>query len=295
MSLSKLNELIKQKNILITDGATGTNLMQMGLPNGATAEHWVLENPDAIYKLHMEFIGNGSEVILTSTFGASKLRLEQSGLEDHFISVNEKAVEIARQAIKGTDVMVAGSMGPLGHFLKPVGLVEEFDAQNFYGDQARVLSESGVDLILIETQFDIVEAAAAVRGATSASDLPVICSFSFDRGTKTMMGVSPSDFYNSLSGLGIFGLGINCGKSLDDNQNVLLDIHKISQFPIWFKPNAGLPKINKSGQTEYDVTPEKMANMVEKWVVSGAQFIGGCCGTTPLHIKAIAEAVHAIR
>ncbi len=293
MNNSELQDFINDKKIAVSDGATGTNLMQMGLTSGQTSENWVLDNPDAIYRLHSSFIENGSDIILTSTFGASKLRLEQSGLSDHFQEINRKAVEIARKASQGSNTLVAASMGPLGHMVKPIGLLEVDEAEKQYRAQAEILANSGADLIVIETQFDIQEAAAAVRGAMAASEIALICSFSYDRGTRTMMGVKPSDVGELFNKSGVFAIGINCGKSLDDNYEALLELTDATQLPIWFKPNAGLPKVNDSGHTDYEIGPEEMSAEVSKWIINGARFIGGCCGTTPAHLNSISQQIHA--
>lgn len=292
MGNNDFSSLLKQKKLLVSDGATGTNLIQRGLPSGKTAEGWVWENPEKILQLHSDFIEAGSDIILTSTFGGSMIRLEQSGLADRFYEVNSQAVTLAKEAVKNTNTMIAGSMGPLGHMLKPMGLLDEKDAEKDYQDQARVLSDSGVDILLIETQFDLTEAAIGVNAALSVSNLPVVCSFSFDRGTKTMMGVSPAKFAQAIGKSGVAALGINCGKSLDDNLNALKELADATDLPIWFKPNAGLPKLTDTGQPVYDVTPEIMASHVESWIASGAKIIGGCCGTSPAHLRSIADAVH---
>ena len=162
----------------------------------------------------------------------------------------------------------------------------------FYRDQANILVKSGVDILVVETQFDLAEASIGVSAALAAGDLPVICSFSFDRGTKTMMGVSPTKFAQALGKSGVAALGINCGKSLEDNLNALKELANATDLPIWYKPNAGLPKLTDDGKPFYDVTPEIMASNVESWIESGARIIGGCCGTTPAHLKAIAEIVN---
>jgi 5-methyltetrahydrofolate--homocysteine methyltransferase len=146
-------------------------------------------------------------------------------------------------------------------------------------------------MLLIETQFDLTEASLGVNAALEASSLPVICSFSFDRGTKTMMGVSPAKFAQILGKSGVAALGINCGKSLDDNLNALKELADVTDLPIWFKPNAGLPTLTAAGQPVYDVTPDLMASHVSSWIAAGAKIIGGCCGTSPAHLGAIAEAV----
>ena len=287
--------LLDEKHFLISDGATGTNLMQRGLPQGTAAEDWVLSNPDGILGLHHDFLEAGSDIILTCTFGASMPRLEANGLSSHFQAVNQAAVSLAKTAAEAYGALVGGSLGPLGQMLKPLGLLEEADAQRYYQDQADMLSKAGVDLLIVETQFDLGEAGAAVRGVQAVSDLPLIVSFSFDRGTRTMMGVSPSQFAKQMNGLGLTALGINCGKSLEDNLNALKELADATDLPIWFKPNAGLPQLDEEGHPVYDVTPEIMSSRVQSWVDAGARIVGGCCGTSPAHLKAIADRVKALR
>lgn len=288
---SKFMQLLEKNGLLVSDGATGTNLIARGLPRGKTAEEWVIEKPDAILKLHEDFINTGSNIILTSTFGGSAIRLASSGLGNKSEEVNKRAVEIAKQAVGGREVLIAGSIGPLGEMMKPLGTLDEAIAERNYQEQAEILSKSGVDLLLIETQFDIAEAAIAVKTALSISDLPVICSFSFDRGTRTMMGVSPEIFAKEIEPLGVTALGINCGKSLEDNLNALKELSNRTSLPIWFKPNAGLPKLDAEGQATYDVSPEEMSKHVEGWIKNSARMIGGCCGTTPEHLFAISSSV----
>lgn len=295
MGISRFIKMLEEKEVLVSDGATGTNLIQRGLPRGASAEQWVLEKPEEITRLHKDFINAGSDIILTCTFGGSKIRLEQSNLANQFKEINSKAVELAKKAADDTGVLVAGSIGPLGHMLKPLGLLDESEAEEYYRGQAEVLSDTGVDVLLIETQFDLVEAAAAVRGARNASDLPVICSFSFDRGTKTMMGVSPTKFAEAMKDSGIIMIGINCGKGLEENYACLQELSSVTNLPIWFKPNAGLPTINQKGETEYSISPQEMAENVSLWVETGAAIIGGCCGTSPEHLRKISIEVENSR
>jgi 5-methyltetrahydrofolate--homocysteine methyltransferase len=160
-----------------------------------------------------------------------------------------------------------------------------------YAEQARVLSEEGVDLLVIETQFDLNEAKAAIRGAKSVTDLPLVCSFSYDRGTRSMMGVKPAQMGSELAEAGVAALGINCGRSLEDNLKALNELRQVTSLPLWFKPNAGLPHNDEAGNLQYDVTPEMMAAQVSQWIEAGARLIGGCCGTSPEHLQAIARAV----
>lgn len=281
-------------DVLVSDGATGTNLQQQGLPVGAAAETWVLDNPKAILALNHAFIDAGADILLTCTFGGTRLRLSASHLEDQFSLINRRAVEITQEAALGHDVLVAGSIGPTGHMLAPLGTVSVEEAEENFREQAQLLIESGVDLIVIETQFDINEALAAIRAVRSISDgLPLVCSFSYDRGTRTMMGVKPDDMVSQIGAADVDVLGINCGRSLQDNLDVLTRLGELTEKPIWFKPNAGLPDTDEDGKPIYSVSPEEMGSLVSSWMDAGAQIVGGCCGTSPGHLKAIASAVKA--
>jgi len=286
---------IKSGDLLVSDGATGTNLQARGLENGIPSEEWLFINPDEIVKLHRDFIDAGADIILTNTFGGSAVRLKSSN-DDRVEEVNKTAVELAKKAAEGSNVYIAGSMGPSGGLIKPYGSLDIEEVFESFRRQAKALTEAGVDLIVVETQFDLGEAGAAIKAVRAVSDLPLVCSFSYDRGTKTMMGVTAEQMVDHLSSkefrdLEILMFGVNCGKSLEDNLAVLVDLRKATQLPLWFKPNAGLPEVNRDGTTFYKVTPDEMATNVKKWREVGAQVIGGCCGTTPEHLRAIAKAV----
>ncbi len=295
MTSNRFLDRLKSGQILVLDGATGTNLQRRGLPIGMPSDVWVLDNPEAVMDLHHDFIAAGSDIFLTDTFGSSPIHLAHAGLGDRFEQTNRRAVEIACEAASGTDVLVAGSMGPLGEMLQPYGTIEEEQAEKSYAEQARVLAEAGVDLLVIETQYDLNEAKAAIRGARSVTGLPLVCSFSYDRGTRTMMGVKPSQVGQELSESGVVALGINCGRSLEDNLDALRELRQSTGLPLWFKPNAGMPRSDEAGGLVYDVTPEMMAAQVAGWVEAGASLVGGCCGTSPEHIQAVAQAVRTLR
>ncbi len=294
MVANRFLEKLQTGKVLVLDGATGTNLQRRGLPGGTPSDLWVLDNPEAVEQLHRDFLKAGSDVVLTNTFGSSRVNLEHSGLVDRFEQTNRRAVALLRQVVEGTDVLVGGSMGPLGEMLEPYGTLKEADAETAYAEQARLLSEAGVDLLVIETQFDLNEAKAAIRGARSVTNLPIVCSFSYDRGTRSMMGVKPAQVGKELADAGVSALGINCGRSLEDNLQALQELRQVTQLPIWFKPNAGLPHNDEQGALVYDVTPEMMADQVPQWVAAGARLVGGCCGTSPDHLKAIAAAAHTL-
>lgn len=279
---------------VVLDGATGTNLQARGLPPGTPSDVWVLDNPAEVLRLHRDFITAGAEVILTNTFGSSRLHLAHAGLDTRFEETNRTAVALAKQAAAGTGVLVAGSLGPLGEMLEPAGTLSAEVAAQAYAEQARLLAEEGVDLLVIETQFDLNEALAAVRGVKSVTDLPLVCSFSYDRGTRTMMGLCPAQAAQALAAAGLAAIGINCGRSLEDNRKALDELRAATDLPIWFKPNAGLPHSDAEGRMVYDVTPAMMGEQVAGWVAGGAALVGGCCGTSPEHLRAVAEAVRKV-
>ena len=289
MTKTSFLSMLASKASLVSDGATGTNLIARGLPSGETGETWVIEQPEKIIQLHKDFIDAGADIILTSTFNASSIRLHGTALEGRADEINRKAVELAKTAAGDRKIYIAGSLGPVGQLLKPYGPLEVDDVKNAYADQARAISEAGADLLVIETQFDLAEVKAAIQGVRLASNLPLVVSLSYDRGKRTMMGVSPTQAGKELEGLPVDVIGINCGRSLDENLQNLVELRKITDKPIWFKPNAGLPHIDQLGSTIYDVSPEMMGSHATGWLAAGAQIIGGCCGTSPEHLGAIAS------
>jgi len=291
MAKSLFLERLHAGKALVLDGATGTNLQTRGLPVGTPSDFWVMDNPEAVLALHRDFVEAGSDLILTNTFGSSRVHLGHAGLAERFEETNRRAVALARQATEATGVMVGGSLGPLGEMVEPLGSLAEADAQAEYAAQAHLLAESGVDVLVIETQFDLIEARAALRGVRFATDLPVVVSFSYDRGTRTMMGVKPAQMVQVFAELGVVAVGINCGRSVDENLKVLQEVRALTDLPVWFKPNAGLPLTNTDGSLYYSVTPELMGEQARSWLAAGANLVGGCCGTSPSHLRAIAQVV----
>ncbi len=278
--------------ILVADGATGTNLQKLGLPSGVHPEDWVLEKPEKILMLEEAFVEAGSDIILTCTFGATRPRLKGSAHADHSVEINRTAAGLARKAASlRQDVLIGGSMGPLGQLLKPYGPLTREQASEAYTEQARGLSEGGVDLLVIETQYALDEVDAALAAVRAVTDLPVVISFSYDRGTRTMMGVRPSDVAVQYGKAGALMLGANCGTSLENMEKILAEYAAaLPGFPLWAKPNAGMPRVAE-GQTVYDVSPREMAEFAKRAAAQGARVIGGCCGSTPEHVFAMADAL----
>lgn len=282
---------LQQKTVLIADGATGTNLQRRGLPPGTPPDEWVFLNPKEVVQLHRDFVLAGSDIILTNSFGGTSIRLRESQFQGQTAQLNKQAVLLAKEAAGQSNTLIAGSMGPVGGLLKPLGPLEVAEVIDAYAEQAGALTEAGVNLLVIETQFSLEEAQAAVTGARQVSDLPLIVSFSYDRGVRTMMGVKPAQVVDVFVNLELAAIGSNCGKSLAFMEQVVNEY--LSAQPgtvVWAKPNAGMP-IPGTSPAEYDTTPQDMAQAILRMVEAGAKIVGGCCGSTPEHIREITSAV----
>jgi 5-methyltetrahydrofolate--homocysteine methyltransferase len=279
--------------ILVADGATGTNLQMVGLLSGMSPEAWVIESPEKILALEQSFVDAGSDLILTCTFGGTRLRFKNTPYADRMPEVNRKAVELARKAASSrAGVLVGGSMGPVGGLMKPYGPLSVEEVTAAYAEQAKALTEAGVDVLVIETQFSLEEAKAALDAARQAGDLPVVVSFSYDRGTRTMMGVKPEQVVKTFLPLGVAVIGANCGTMLENMETIIKEYAAAAPgLPLWAKPNAGLPVLDENNNAVYTVTPEQMGAFAQKFVAAGARVVGGCCGSTPGHIAGIVKAV----
>ncbi len=291
--MNKFLERVNSGEILVADGATGSNLQQMGLKPGKPPEDLIIDDPDTILKLASSFAQAGSDIILTCTFGGTRMRMKDSKYQDRTPEVNIRAAEIARKAATLNNGLVAGSMGPVGAIIKPYGPLEADDVRATFAEQAKALADGGVDLLLIETMFSFEETTEAVEGAKSTTNLPIVVSFSYDRGTRSMMGVKPKDVMKRYTEMGVTMVGANCGTTLDNMEAVVKEyVAAVPNFPLWVKPNAGVPHMDiETEQGVYDMGPQDMADYARKYVALGARVVGGCCGNTPEHIAAIVKAV----
>src|SRR6476646_595672 len=277
-------------DVLIADGATGTTCQRMGLPIGVAPEEWVFSDPDRIIELHRGFAEAGSDIVLTCTFGGTSLRLADGPLAERAGELNRRAAELAREAV-GPDILVAGSLGPTGHLTDPLGPLTRDLAVATFAEQAQALTEGGVDLLVLETFFSLDEGLWAVEGIKSSSNLPFVVSYSFDQGTKTMMGLSPTQVVEAFAPLGVAAIGANCGKSLADTDLIVDELVAAADgLPLWVKPNAGVPRMVLDAVV-YDAGPADLAAHVAGYVARGARIVGGCCGSTPEHIAAIAASL----
>jgi 5-methyltetrahydrofolate--homocysteine methyltransferase len=292
--MNKFLERLNAGEILVADGATGSNLQKMGLKPGRPPEDLVIDSPDILLKLASSFVEAGSDIILTCTFGGTRMRMKDSKYQDRTPEVNIRAAELARKAASAREgVLVAGSMGPVGALIQPYGPLEAEDVKATFAEQAKALADGGVDFLLIETMFAFEETTAAFSGARSVSDLPIVVSFSYDRGTRSMMGVKPKDVIKKYTEMGAVMIGANCGTTLENMEAVVKEYAAtVPNFPLWVKPNAGVPRMDiETEQGIYDMSPEDMAVYAQKYVELGARVVGGCCGNTPEHVAAIVRAV----
>jgi 5-methyltetrahydrofolate--homocysteine methyltransferase len=280
---------LRAGEVFLADGATGTMLQSQGLDDGGLPESWVLEQPDRIRALHASYVQAGSNIVLTCTLGGTRFRLAHAGLENRTAELNQRAAELARQAA-GDRVFVAGDMGSTGQILAPLGPLSPAEAADGYAEQAAALAEGGVDFLLLETLSDLAEAKAAVEGARRVTDLPIFVTFSFDTHGRTMMGVRPAQAAQEMAPL-VEGLGANCGRDPEEFPGFLAAMAAAAPNAIlWAKPNAGLPRLD-GDLVVYDSSPATMAQVALHLRQAGARVIGGCCGTTPAHIAAMAQAL----
>jgi 5-methyltetrahydrofolate--homocysteine methyltransferase len=273
--------------VLVADGATGTNYQRMGIEPGLAPEQWVFDAPEKVQELHRRFVDAGARLVLTCTFGGSSLRLADEALAGRGAELNRRAAELARDAVPA-GVLVAGSIGPTGHLTEPLGPLTHGLAASTFAEQARALAAGGVDLLVLETFFSLDEGLWALQGIRSATDLPLVVSYSFDQGTRTMMGLTPTQVVEAFAPLGVAALGANCGKSLAETDAIVDELLAADVgIPLWVKPNAGVPRI-VGEEVVYDADPHDMARHLASYTARGVRIVGGCCGTTPEHVAAIA-------
>lgn len=277
-----------KQRVLLSDGAMGTMLQASGLKPGECPELWNLEHPDVVKAIHAAYIAAGSDIICTNTFGGNRFKLDSLRLAHLMRELNEAGVRLARE-VAGDRCYVAASVGPSGKFIEPLGDLSFDDAVEGFAEQAAVAAEAGADVILLETFSAMEEIKAALIGSLKTG-LPCFCTMAFDTGGRTMMGVTPAAAARELSDAGASGVGANCGVGPADTLDIIRQMRLETDKLIIVQPNAGLPKVI-DGQTLYDSTPDDMALFAEQVAALGANVIGGCCGTTPDHIRKMAESL----
>lgn len=292
-SFGKLTE----NSIVLLDGATGTNLQKMGLKKGVCPDRWIMDNPEVMIKLQTEYLMSGSRIIYSPTFSCNRAKLEEYGLEKETVRMNRELAGISKEAVSrymkdnpgSPDCFVAGDVSMTGIQLAPVGPMGFEELVDIYKEQISSLCEGGVDMIVVETMMSLQETRAAVIAAKEVCELPIMATMTFEEDGRSLYGTDPLTALITLQSLGADAFGINCGTGPDRMLPLIRMLSDNAKIPIICKPNAGLPSLDENGDTVYDLGKEDFAKQAEKIINAGATIVGGCCGTDPDYIKALAE------
>lgn len=295
MMTNRLADLLSRRPYLLADGATGSNLFEMGLVSGDAPELWNVDHPDRIRLLHQRFVDAGADLILTNTFGGTRYRLKLHSAQDRVRELNRAAAQLARSVAdaSGREVLVAGSIGPTGEILEPLGPVSIADARAAFAEQAAALAEGGADVMWIETMSSREEVEAAIEAAATTG-LPVVSTLSFDTNGRTMMSLTPAELAGIARQHHLAACGSNCGVGPAELVASILNLSAAADpsMVLVAKANCGIPQY-VDGAIRYDGTPDLMASYVHLAVDAGARIIGGCCGTSPEHLAAMRRALDA--
>jgi len=290
---NKLFSWLAEGRVLLGDGAMGTMLQRAGLTDGGAPELWNVTQPEKVRAIYQAYVDAGANLIETNTFGGTSARLKLHNLQDRVVELNRAGVQLAKEAAEPAGALVAGSIGPSGELIEPVGLLSMADAEAMFAEQTQGLVEGGVDLIVIETMSHLNEVEAAVKGARRvAPDLPIVVTLSFDTNYHTMMGVSPKEAVETISQWGVQVIGANCGNGPSEIETVMTQMAQYRPNGVYLmaQSNAGMPQY-VNGAIQYDGTPDVMADYAVRLRNLGVNIIGACCGSTPDHIAAMRAAL----
>jgi 5-methyltetrahydrofolate--homocysteine methyltransferase len=289
-----LIEALIKTGPVVTDGSWGTQMQQRGLKRGECPDSWNLTHPEHVLAVAQQYVDAGSRIILTNTFGASRLALEKYRLGERVVEINTAGVRISKQAA-GRQAYVFASIGPSGKMLI-TGETTEANLQEAFEEQAQIQAQAGADGLVVETMIDLIEAKIAATSAKQTG-LPTIVSMVFDSGEhkdRTMMGNTVEEVLEEMAKIGVDGIGANCGQGIQAFLPICERMRRISDLPIWMKPNAGLPEIEDDA-TVFRTTALEFARCVPDLIRAGANFIGGCCGTDASFVKAICQAIAQLK
>ncbi|MBP6004137.1 MAG: bifunctional homocysteine S-methyltransferase/methylenetetrahydrofolate reductase [Pyrinomonadaceae bacterium] len=290
--MKTFREMIDSDGVYVFDGAMGTRLYDKGIYINRSYDELNIAAPDLVREVHEEYVAAGADIIETNSFGATRNNLQPYGLESKLHEINVAAARLAREAA-GTKALVAGAIGPLGLRLEPFGPTSFDEARAMYREQAAGLLEGGVDLFVLETFSDLTLIEQAIRAVQELCDLPIVAQMTIQMDGKTIYGDTPEHFTQKLDELGVDVIGLNCGVGPTHVLSALERMREATDKPLSAQPNAGLPR-DVQGRQFYMGSPEYMATFAKRFVQAGASFVGGCCGTTPTHIKLISDSIRSI-
>jgi len=281
------------RKIVVLDGAMGTELQKMGMPGGVCPEQWCLDNPQNIRELYSSYQKAGAQIVYTCTFGANRFKLKQHGIKESSYQINNELASLAKLAV-GKKTLVAGDIGPTGLFIEPFGTLTFEEAVDAFKEQARGLIDGGCDLIVIETMIDIQEARAALLAVKEIKDIFTIVSMTYEKDGHTLNGTDPVTALITLQSLGANAVGCNCSTGPEKMVDFIAAMKPYATVPLVAKPNAGVPRL-EGGETIFEMDAKTFASFGRNLVKAGANMLGGCCGTTPVHIRELARAIAAIK
>lgn len=287
MTKQKFREMTEQ-GIVLLDGATGSNLRKAGMPVGIPTEVWALEHPDVIQTLQRAYMEAGSQIIYAPTFSANRISLSLHGMQDRLEELNTKLTALSKEAANGR-ALVAGDMTTTGKMLEPRGEITYQELFDVYKEQVTALANAGADLIVAETMLAVDETVVLLDAAQSVCELPVICTLTLEADGNALYGGSGIELVETLQEMGASAVGLNCSVGPDQLEAVVAAMKSVATIPIIAKPNAGMPVMDAQGQAHYDMSPEHFAASMKRLVEKGADIIGGCCGTDPEYIRALAK------
>lgn len=288
MTREEFKELVKNGPVIL-DGATGSNLQNAGMPVGVCPEQWILEHPQTMIDLQRAYVEAGTQILLAPTFTANRIKLEEYGLADKLVEMNQQLVTISKEAAGGK-ALVAGDITMTGQQLYPMGELQFEELVDIYKEQVKVVADAGADLFIIETMMSLQETRAAVLAIRETCDLPIMASMTYNEDGRSLYGTDPVTAVVTLQSLGADAVGMNCSTGPEEMLEPIRQTVEYAYVPVLAKPNAGLPEL-EDGVTVYKTTPEEFAEVGAKLIEEGVSIIGGCCGTTPAHIKALADKV----
>ena len=277
------------RGVILLDGATGSNLMAAGKPAGVCTEQWVLEHPQVLQDLQRAYVAAGSQIVYAPTFGANRSSLSVFGLEHETRDMNRRLVELCRAGV-GASALIAGDITTTGK-LRPQGELTYEDLLDIYKEQIEALAEAGVDLLVAETMLGVEETMAALDAAGTVCDLPMMCSLTLEADGTALFGGSAVEAVVALQEMGACAVGLNCSVGPDQLRAVVAEMYRVARVPVIAKPNAGMPVITETGQAVYSMDAPRFAAAMMELVDAGATVVGGCCGTTPDHIRMLREAL----